>query len=369
MLLVYVEGVQLLALVDTGASISVIHADLCTRLRKVKTPYMGSSLIGANGTNIRPSAQCTARVFIDGIRHHITFAVLSPCAHELILGWDFLSSASALISCRQRVLHMTETDNCSGVIEEQRLRFFTAADSVIPPRQEQLIALSSTSILNGDVFITPYGRCLARGIAFASSLVRFQENSAAIIGLNTTTETILLPQGSAVTCYVDTQPVSLVALDTSQARPQQGKSPDSSVFASAISPDLTAPQREALLKLLTKHQASFDTNTSSLGQTSIASHRIDTDGQTIVRRRPYRVSPAERKLIEENVADMLKRNIIRPSASSWSSPVVLVQKKDGSVRFCVDYRGLNKITRKDVYPMPRIDDALDSAGRAVFLQP
>lgn len=52
---------------------------------------------------------------------------------------------------------------------------------------------------------------------------------------------------------------------------------------------------------------------------------------------------------------MLRRNIVRPSASSWSPPIVLVQKKDGSVRVCLDYRELNKIKCKDVYPMPRID--------------
>ena len=57
---------------------------------------------------------------------------------------------------------------------------------------------------------------------------------------------------------------------------------------------------------------------------------------------------------------MLNSNIITPSTSPWASPVVLVQKKDGSLRFCVDYRKVNAVTRKDAYPLPRVDDTLDT---------
>ncbi|UYV74076.1 hypothetical protein LAZ67_11002041 [Cordylochernes scorpioides] len=92
-------------------------------------------------------------------------------------------------------------------------------------------------------------------------------------------------------------------------------------------------------------------------------HLIDHVDQ----QRPYRVSPAERHVIQSEVEKMMETKIIRPSSSHWASPVILLRKKDGSLRFCVDYRRLNKITKKDVYPLPRIDDALGTlAGSRYF---
>ena len=66
------------------------------------------------------------------------------------------------------------------------------------------------------------------------------------------------------------------------------------------------------------------------------------------------------------VNEMEERGIVQPSSSPWASPVVLVPKKDGSMRFCVDFRRLNSITRKDVYPLPRVDDILDTLGNAQY---
>ena len=64
---------------------------------------------------------------------------------------------------------------------------------------------------------------------------------------------------------------------------------------------------------------------------------------------------------------MLEAKIIRPSTSPWASPIVLVEKKDGTVRFCVDYRKLNQLAKFDAYPMPRIEEVLDSIGSAMYI--
>ena len=88
-------------------------------------------------------------------------------------------------------------------------------------------------------------------------------------------------------------------------------------------------------------------------------HTIPTTGPPI--RQPMRCLPkALKATVQTEVQHMLENDIIRPSASPWSSPVVMVHKKDGSWRFCIDYRKLNAATHQDAYPLPRIDATLDS---------
>uniref|UniRef100_A0A6G5A909 Putative tick transposon n=1 Tax=Rhipicephalus microplus TaxID=6941 RepID=A0A6G5A909_RHIMP len=95
-------------------------------------------------------------------------------------------------------------------------------------------------------------------------------------------------------------------------------------------------------------------------------HHINTGDATPIRQKPYRVSPSERQVIADQVNDMLQKGVIQKSSSPWAAPVILVKKKDNSWRFCVDYRRLNAVTKKDVYPLPRIDDAVDCLHSAAY---
>ena len=103
------------------------------------------------------------------------------------------------------------------------------------------------------------------------------------------------------------------------------------------------------------------------GEVKGVEHQIVTGDSQPIRQVPRRVPFALRGEISRMVHEMLDANVIEESASPWASPVVLVRKKDGTLRFCVDYRRLNAVTRKDTFPLPRIDDLLDQLhGKKVF---
>ena len=96
-------------------------------------------------------------------------------------------------------------------------------------------------------------------------------------------------------------------------------------------------------------------------------HDIDTGSTRPIRCNPRKLSPKKIKIQQELVDKMLEEGQIEHSVSAWSAPTVLVTKKDGSTHFCVDYRHLNARTKKDAFPLPRIDDSLNSlSGQAWF---
>jgi len=110
--------------------------------------------------------------------------------------------------------------------------------------------------------------------------------------------------------------------------------------------------------LLIEAKDLFASDDSSPGTTDLVNHNIETHLNKPVNQPPYRTSPQEKRVIEQKVEKMLADGIIRHSKSPWASPVVLVKKKDGTIRFCIDYRKLNEVAERDVYLLPRIHDCL-----------
>ena len=118
--------------------------------------------------------------------------------------------------------------------------------------------------------------------------------------------------------------------------------------------------------LLSEHSDVFELDSSELGHLDLVKHVIHTDDSAPIKQRPYRTPVIQREKIAQLIQQMQKQGIVKPSCSPWASSVVIVPKKDGSKCFCVDYRHLNRVTRKDVYPLPHIDDVLDTLAKAKY---
>ena len=132
----------------------------------------------------------------------------------------------------------------------------------------------------------------------------------------------------------------------------------------SINPDLSNTQKAELLSLLgTLGETLKDTP----GRTTLASHKIRTNGAAPIHQHPYRIPAAWQTAVREEIQTMLNLGIIEPSDSPWASPIVAVKKKDGSLRLCVDYRKVNAVTLEDTYQMPRVEELIENLGKSKYI--
>jgi hypothetical protein len=125
-------------------------------------------------------------------------------------------------------------------------------------------------------------------------------------------------------------------------------------------------EKKRFRELVRRYHDVFSEGTHDLGKTEMIKYRIDLYDQRPIKQKPYRLTRSAHEEIGKQLADMQNWGIIKPSTSPWASPVVLVQKKDGTMRFCIDFRKVNQMTIPDCYPIPRIDEALEALGGAKY---
>ena len=123
---------------------------------------------------------------------------------------------------------------------------------------------------------------------------------------------------------------------------------------------------QSLINLIDKHSHLFVSDVRQLTQTNVLQATFNTGNSQPIKQRPYKNPLALQAKLDEQINDMLEAGIVSPSSSPWSSPIVIVPKKDGTQRICIDYRKLNKTLVKDSYPLPRIEDIFATLGKAKF---
>ncbi|TWW67306.1 Retrovirus-related Pol polyprotein from transposon opus [Takifugu flavidus] len=229
-----------------------------------------------------------------------------------------------------------------------------------------VVATCSEQFSGRSVLFEPSENGLPAGLLASPALVRVVRGTAYIPIVNVgTTSVLLYPRTIAGTldegCIVS-MPAGVIEVPTSVAT-------SASQAVSDVTPDLVeaidlsalpVEDQGRVQSLLRQYASVFSSHEGDLGCTSLISHDIPLLDDVPVRQRHRRIPPSEYEVVKEHINQLLEAQIIRESSSPYGSPIVLVKKKDGSLRMCVDYRQLNNKTRKDAFPLPRIEESLDA---------
>ena len=261
------------------------------------------------------------------------------------------------------------------------------------PYQEQQIQITlKRSDPKGNCFVEMHPDCSFRQLSMHEGVCQFVAQSTTIVLKNNSPEEVQVPTGELIVRMSAITDILVEPRNPSKRNRQgkEGKIPKRASFANFeisqgeqthkvrpsnkeieqfishfnVGPQLNDFDRLRLGHLLHDYRDRFVFKGDALGQVVGQEHVIETIDEIPVSQPPYRVSHAERKIIEDQVQDMLDQGIIVPIKSSWTSPLVIVSKRDKTARLCCDYRLLNKKTKTDNFPLPRIDDILDLLGNA-----
>ena len=376
---VWVLGVEVRAVVDTAAQISMIsmsllhqlgiHPTVCSHeLIKIKNAenysFMSCFLIPE-----LPFRMC-------GRRYRHTLAA-GPITDKLILGIDFWVPQQGVIDLALQHIRMKEATvpikmlKMEGGEWHNVSQVSVAEDQKLPARSQSLVKVRLSNKSQTDFVTAPFFITKALGPAGVIrggqvSWMEITNDSGEEIELKADT---FLTTASEITNILEVAEVDQLTLQVRSLQPGLGGVdaadveclPDhlKDLYGRSISL-LSKTQRQKVANLLVEYQGVFASSDEDLGKFDLISHKVPTTDegpvQDRMRRTPLKFVGEEETALKK----MLDGGIIQPSTSSWSSAPVLVRKKDGSVRYAIDYRKLNAKTIKDAYPLPLIAECIDA---------
>ena len=376
-------------LVDSGSSVTAMSDSFYQTLVHAGAPlgalaplcalqYTARTLSSANGTGIEVSGCSRCVVSFMGLQTEFPIIICNLATEtDAINGTDVLGSVLPhTLDIKNGLLFASGGASLQLHWRDSALsgRVFTVEHSSIPPYSEAVLhcsvrttggrTLPSSGLLEGlTLFAENTGLIVGRTLVDPSKWkvpVLVSNFSQETIVVTPFTEVGMITQVTAIQAVADTP---LQSQNTIKALLRNLQD-----LVEQTCRDLDPAQRHRLATVLSEYSDIFPVPGAPLtGHTDAVEHDINTGDRPPIRCPPRHMSPQKMKKEEECVAEMLTGGQIEPSDSPWSSPVVLVTKKDGDTRFCVDYRQLNDATTKDAYPLPRIDDTLDMlAGKQWF---
>ena len=367
-------------LVDTGSSVTLLHERVWNdiaggkKLNASQCPVMA-----VNGESLSLCGQTKVDLKVGRhVRNH-TVLVVQGMTQECLLGTDFLEQYQCVIDVRGRTMVMEgekiPLDRMSGRCMAT-CHVFVQETTVIPPYHEVRLQVQLEDENTNEDYvglIQPKTEMSTHhGLLFACSVSPVHNGKAVVQLVNPSSVPATLHSQEKVG-----QVSPLEELDgVNMVEPALDANPPSrspKVVGKAVEElmgDVSGLSREEhakLKRILHQFADVISIGDGDLGHTNVLRHKIDTGDALPVHQPARRLPFNQRDMFQKMLQGMLRQGIVEPSGGAWASPIVLVKKKDGFFRFCVDFRRLNSVTKKDVHPLPRIDDALDTlAGSKWF---
>lgn len=364
-------------IVDTGSSITMINKNAWEEIRQpdmvLKGPCLRLTMVDGSETTSYGKHEVT--LTIRGMKFQIQLEI-TDCEDDLVLGLDFMRQHVRALDLDRLKMKIRRQEVPITLYQppEFSVRILAAEEVIIPAATEKLIygAGKGGNDREGILEMEP-NPSLERPWLTARSLVKFRDGRIPVRIINTKPEDVKIKKGAYLGTFTNVEGTidgerkkrkrvrRLTKADSSQ---QNWKNFEKLREVAETTGRLNTTQRQRLVDLLHDNKASFSNDAGELGQTNLVQHEIHTKDHRPIKQPPRRLPPQHREKVDELVEDMLKKGVIERSTSPWASPIVLVKKKDGSLRFCVDYRRLNAVTEKDAYPLPRIDDTISAFNGA-----
>lgn len=367
-ILTIVEGIEVCTLIDSGSFVSIVSEDFRnTHPALKKRPMTPSSLPArsVNGQRLDILGKLTIGIRLGKQVWQQDFEVLRGAYQPVILGFDFLRKHHALLDIKNKVMQLWDMKIPllpKGYEVAACCNVSVLAPTKIPAMSETFITACVSAATPASPMPTDYVGVLMPNpscdIIVAHSLSEVQNGITVVRVLNPSRDDIELHSGKHLGEFHSASSVDIISAEETccTTSPVHAVAPPVQINESNLSPS----QVQSLKSLLQEYSAVFSKHSEDRDRTSIIKHRIHTGDATPIKQRAYRVTLEQRAEIQTQVEQLLKADVIEESYSPWAAPVVLVRKKNGTWRFCLDYRKLNVVTIKDSHPLPRVDDALDA---------